>query len=138
ERIDTTPAVFQPSINASQLPVYDPHAMFAEEVEAQEGPFGIRIDSIRLPSDPKVGLEIKVVGFSGAIPNVVDGDEGRLFVDGVRSTSGQELLRTEECGKDRNVLPAKFSSTGSTGLRAEKTVRLVPGADPHAIQHVTG
>src|SRR5437899_9415847 len=67
ERIDTTPAVFQPSINASQLPVYDPHAMFAEEVEAQEGPFGIRIDSIRLPSDPKVGLEIKVVGFSGAI-----------------------------------------------------------------------
>ena len=138
EQIDTTPAVFQPSVNAAALPVYDPHAMFAEEVEAQQGPFGIRIDTVRLPSDPTVGLEVKVVAFSGAIPNVVDGDEARLFVDSVRSTSGQELLRTEDCGKERNAESAKFSSTGSSGLRAEKTVRLMPGADPRTIQRVSG
>ncbi len=138
ERIDSTPAAFQPSVTAAQLPAYDPHAMFAEEVEAQQGPFGIRIDTIRMPSDPKIGLEIKVVAFSGPIPNVVEGDEARLFVDSVLSTSGQELLRTEECGKDRNALPAKFSSSGSPGLRAEKTVRLVPGADPRTVRRVSG
>jgi len=138
EQIDSTPTVFQPSVSAAALPAYDPHAMFAEEVEAQQGPFGIRIDSVRLPSDPAVGLEVKVAAFSGAIPNVVEGDEARLFVDSVRSSSGQELLRTEDCGKERNAQPAKFSSTGSSGLRAEKTVRLLPGADPRTIQRVAG
>lgn len=138
ERIDPTPAVFKSSVRAADLPSYDPHAMFAEEVEAQQGPFGIRIDGVRLPSDPAVGLEVTVVAFSGTIPNIVDGEEASLFVDSVRSTSGQELLRTEECGKERNARPAKFSSTGSTGLRAEKTVRLVPGADPRTIQRVSG
>jgi hypothetical protein len=138
EQIDPTPTVFQPSVSATALPAYDPHAMFAEEVEAQQGPFGIRIDSVRLPSDPAVGLEVKVAAFSGAIPNVVEGDEARLFVDSVRSSSGQELLRTEDCGKERNAQPAKFSSTGSSGLRAEKTVRLLPGADPRTIQRVAG
>ena len=138
EQIDPTPTVFQSSVNASDLPAYDPHAMFAEEVEAQQGPFGIRVDAIRLPSDPAVGLEVTVVAFSGAIPNVVEGDEARLFVDSVRSTSGQELLRTEDCGKERNAQPAKFSSTGSAGLRAEKIVRLVPGADPRTIQRIAG
>jgi len=130
--------IIEPSVTAAQLPAYDPHAMFAEEVEAQQGPFGIRIDAVRLPSDPTSGLEVTIVAFSGAIPNVVDGDEARLFVDSVQSTSGQELLRSEECGKDRNALPAKFSTTGSAGLRAEKTVRLVPGADAASFHRVSG
>ena len=138
ERIDPTPAVFRPQVTAAELPAYDPHAMFAEEVEAQKGPFGIRVDALRLSSDPAVGLEMTVAAFSGAIPNIVEGDEVRLFVDGVRSTSGQEQLRVEECGKERNLQPAVFSSTGSAGLKAEKTVRLVPGVDPRAIQSVSG
>ncbi len=137
ERIDPTPAVFRPLVTAGELPAYDPHAMFAEEVETQQGPFGVRVDAIRLSSDPTVGLEISVAAYSGAIPNVVEGDEVLLYVDGVRSESGQELMRVESCGKERNALPAKFTSSGS-GLRAEKTVRLVPGADPRAIRRVSG
>src|SRR5262249_39604293 len=126
------------AVTAAQLPAYDAHAMFAEEVEVQKGPFGIRIEGLRLGKDPTVGLEATVAVFSGPIPNVVEGDEVRLFVDSVRSRSGQELLRVEECGKDRTALPAKFSSTGSSGFKAEKTVRLVPGVEPRTIASVSG
>lgn len=137
ERLDPSPAVFRPSVTAAELPPYDPHATFAEEVEAQQGPFGVRVDAIRLSADPSAGLEVTVAAYSGAIPNVVEGDEVLLYVDGVRSNAGQELLRVETCGKERNALPAKFRS-GGAGLRAEKTVRLVPGVDPHTIQRVSG
>lgn len=138
ERIDPTPAVFRPSIAPADVPAYDAHGMFAEEVDAQQGPFGIRIDGMRVSSDPAVGLEVTVAAFSGAIPNVAEGEAMRLFVDGVRSDAGQELLRIEQCGKDRNALPASFSSTGSSGFKAEKTVRLVHGADPRTIRSVSG
>jgi hypothetical protein len=138
EQIDPTPAVFKPAVTAAELPAYDAHAMFAEEVEVQKGPFGIRIEALRLAKDPTVGLEASVAAFSGPIPNAVEGEEMRLFVDSVRSGSGQELLRMEECGKDRNALPARFSSTGSSGFKAEKTVRLVPGVEPRTIASVSG
>ncbi len=138
ERIDPTPAVFRPSVAPADVPAYDAHAMFAEDVEAEQGPFGIRIDGMRLSSDPAVGLEVTIAAFSGVIPNVAEGEAMHLFVDGVRSDTGQELLRIEQCGKDRNALPAHFSSTGSSGFKAEKTVRLVPGADARTIRSVSG
>src|SRR5207249_3599002 len=53
EQLDPHPAVFQQSLAASTLPAYDPKAQFAEDVDEAEGPFGLRIESIRLGSTPR-------------------------------------------------------------------------------------
>src|SRR5207245_9677892 len=83
EQLDPHPAVFQQSLAASTLPAYDPKAQFAEDVDEAEGPFGLRIESIRLGSTPEVGLELAVGAFSGPIPNVVGADTRvRMLVAG--------------------------------------------------------
>jgi len=139
EQLDPHPAVFQQSLAASTLPGYDAKAQLAEDVDQAEGPFGLRIESMRLGSTPEVGLELAVDAFSGPIPNLVGDDTHvRLFVDSVKSTAGRELLRAEDCGKERNALPAPFDSIAFGRLKAEKIVRLVPEADPKALQSVSG
>jgi hypothetical protein len=138
ERVDEHPVRFAPSIAPSALPAYDPHATFADEVEQARGPFGFRVEGLRLGSEPDVGLELTVDGFAGSIPNVGDGGRARLFVDSVQSTSGRELLRAEPCGKERNPLAAPFKTALSDRLKAEKTVRLVRDADARDIRTVSG
>src|SRR5262249_55041408 len=65
-------------------------------------------------------------------------ERARLFVDSVKSTSGRELLRPEPCGKERNALPAPFTTSIPGRLKAEKTVRLVRDADASDIAAVSG
>ncbi|HEX6081892.1 MAG TPA: hypothetical protein VF197_19835 [Methylomirabilota bacterium] len=151
ERIDPEPVAFVPSVTPGALPGYDPQAQFAEEVDQVQGPFGVRVDELRLgpgsdPSSPAgppsglpAGLEIVVEGFAGELPNVGGSeDRVRLFVDSVKGAGGHELLRPEACGRERNDRPAPFQSAGGKRLRARKTVRLVAGADPRAVQSVAG
>ena len=148
ERIDTEPVVFVPAVAPGALPAYDPQAQFAEEVDQVQGPFGVRVGELRLGSGPDAGvaaglppagLELVVEGFAGDLPNVGGSeDRVRLFVDSVKGAGGQELLRPEACGRERNDRPAPFQSAGGKRLRARKTVRLVAGADPRALQSVTG
>ena len=148
ERIDTEPVVFLPAVTLAALPAYDPQAQFAEEVDQIQGPFGVRLGELRLgveppagspAGSPAAGLEIVVEGFANEIPNVgASEDRVRLFVDSVKAAGGQELLRPEACGRERNNQPASFKSTGSKRLKATKAVRLVPGADPKALQSLTG
>ncbi len=139
ERIEEHPATFEPSIAPGALPAYDPKAMFADAVDGTQGPFGLRIESVRLGSDPEVGLELVVDGFAGRIPNVTgDAERARLFVDSVKSRSGRELLRPEPCGKERNALPAPFKTSIPGRLKAEKTVRLLRDADAADIGAVSG
>src|SRR5207247_3826161 len=105
----------------STLLGYDPKAQLAEDVDQAEGPFGLRIESMRLGSTPEVGLELAVDAFSGPIPNLVGDDTHvRLFVDSVKSTAGRELLRAEDCGKERTALPAPLDSVAVGGITAEK------------------
>jgi hypothetical protein len=139
ERIDTEPVVFAPAVTTGALPAYDPQAQFAEEVDRIVGPFGVRLGELRLGTDPGAGLEVVVEGFAGDVPNVAGTeDRVRLFVDSVKDPGGQELLRPEACGRDRNDQPAAFQSAGAKRLRATKTVRLIAGADPKALQSLTG
>jgi len=139
EQIDREPVVFLPAVALAALPAYDPQAQFAEEVDQVQGPFGVRIGELRLGADATAGLEIAVEGFAGDLPNVgASEDRVRLFVDSVKSTGGQELLRPEACGRERNSQPAAFKSAGGKRLRATKAVRLIPGADPKALQSLTG
>lgn len=139
ERIDSEPVVFTPSVTPGSLPTYDPRAQFAEEVDQIQGPFGLRLGELRLGTDPPAGLELVVEGFANDLPNVAANEERvRLFVDSVKSTGGQELLRPETCGRERNRQPTTFKSTGGPRLRAAKTVRLIADADPRALQSVSG
>ena len=139
ERIDTEPVAFVPSIAPGSLPAYDPQAPFAEEVDQIQGPFGLRVSELRLSADPAVGLELVIEGFSKEIPNLGASDERvRLVLDSVKATGGQELLRPEACGRERNPQPAAFKSWGSHALKATKTVRLIAGADPRALQSASG
>src|SRR4029077_15828735 len=139
EQIDREPVVVLPAVALAALPAYDPQAQFAEEVDQVQGPFGVRIGELRLGADATAGLEIAVEGFAGELPNVgASEDRVRLFVDSVKSTGGQELLRPEAGGRERNSQPAAFKSAGGKRLRATKAVRLIPGADPKALQSLTG
>jgi hypothetical protein len=139
ERIDSQPVVFTPVVNPSTLAAYDATAMFAEDVDQVQGPFGVRLAAMRVPPVADSGLELEVEAFAGAIPNAAAGGErARLFVDSVTSLAGQELLRIEPCGRQRNTLPGLFSATGGARLRAAKTVRLLVGADPHTLRGITG
>jgi hypothetical protein len=139
ERIDTEPVAFLPAVTLAALPAYDPQAQFAEEVDQIQGPFGVRLGELRLGAEPTAGLEIVVEGFANEIPNAgASEDRVRLFVDSVKSAGGQELLRPEACGRERNNQPASFKSTGGKRLKAAKAVRLVAGADPKALQSLTG
>jgi hypothetical protein len=139
ERIESQPVVFTPAVDASRLPAYDPNATFAEEVDQIQGPFGIRLTTMRLPSVPDSGLELEVEANAGAIPNAAEGGErARLFIDSVTSTAGQELLRVEPCGRQRNAVPSSFTDAGGQRLRATKVVRLLPGADPHTLATISG
>src|SRR4029077_21004278 len=95
--------VFLPAVALAALPACDPQAQFAEEVDQVQGPFGVRIGELRLGADATPGLEIAVEGFAGDLPNVgASEDRVRLFVDSVKSTGGQELLRPEACGPERD------------------------------------
>jgi hypothetical protein len=139
ERIDTEPVAFVPSIAPGSLPAYDPQATFAEEVDQIQGPFGLRLGELRLSADPAVGLELVIEGFAKEIPNLGASDERvRLVLDSGKATGGQELLRPEACGRERNSQPAAFKTWGSQRLKATKTVRLIAGADPRALQSASG
>jgi hypothetical protein len=139
ERIESQPVVFTPVVDPSALAAYDPGATFAEEVDQVQGPFGLRLAAMRVPSTADSGLELEVEAFAGAIPNAsAGGERARLFVDSVTSVTGQELLRAEPCGRQRNAVPGVFSTWGGQRLRATKTVRLLPGADPRMLGGITG
>ena len=139
ERIDTEPLPVVPALTPRSLPAYDPQANFAEEVDQIQGPFGLRLGEVRLSADPAAGLELVVEGFAKEIPNLGGSDDRvRLVLDSVKSTGGQELLRPEACGRERNTQPAPFKAWGSRQLKVAKTVRLIAGADPRALQSVAG
>jgi hypothetical protein len=139
ERIESNPAKFDPAVDASRLVAYDPAAQFAEKVDRIEGPFGMRLEEIRQGAAADSGLELVIGGFANAIPNVAANPErARLFVDGVKSTAGQELLKVEDCGRDRNSEPANFSEASAPRLHATKTLHLIAGAEQHSVQRIDG
>ena len=139
EHIDSDPVTFTESVTPEKLSRYDPRAQFAAEVDQVTGPFGLRIDQLRVGGEPGVGLELVVEGFANSVPNLSGNDErARLVIDSVKGTSGQELLRPEACGRERNSQPAAFTRSDARRLGAVKKLRLISGADPRALGSVSG
>lgn len=139
EQIDKDASKFEASASLAALAPYDPSAQFAEKVDASAGPFGLRLDAIRLGSKPEDGLELVVAGFANGIPNLAaDPARATLIVDSVTASAGQELLKREDCGRERNGKPAEFTSSLPPRLSATKTVHLIAGADARALQRIAG
>jgi len=139
EQIETNPPKFEPAASVAALGSYDPKVQFAEKADATAGPFGLRLEAIRMASKPEDGLELGVAGFANGIPNLTaDPARAKLFIDSVTSTSGQELLKREDCGRERNEKPVDFTSTIPPRLAASKTVHLTPGAEARALDHIVG
>jgi hypothetical protein len=139
EQIETNPPKLEPVASIAALGPYDPAVQFAEKVDVNAGPFGARLDMIRLGSKPEDGLELAVSAFANAIPNI-SGDPARakLIIDRVTAADGQELLKREDCGRDRNSKPADFTSSLPPRLSASKIARLIAGADARALQRIEG
>jgi hypothetical protein len=139
EQIETNPAKFEPVASVASLGVYDPSAQFAEKVDVKAGPFGLRLDAIRLGATPDDGLVLVVAGFANGVPNLTASpDRGQLMIDSVTAATGQELLKAEDCGRERNAKPADFTSTMPPRLTATKTVHLVAGADVGSLKRIAG
>jgi hypothetical protein len=140
ERIDENPLAFEAHYPVSQLPAYDPAVPFASPVDTTIGPFGIQLNAIRVAEETDVGPEVEVKAIGTGLPNLGDqGGRARLTITSVKGRDGQELLRDEACGKERNQLPAEFATAyGSSVREATKTVRLAPGADPRTLAGVEG
>jgi hypothetical protein len=139
ERIDTTPAKFEAAVDAAQLAPYDPAVQFAEKVDRIGGPFGMRLEEIKQDAAADAGLDFVIAGYANGIPNVAaNAERARLFVDSVKSTSGQELLKVEACGRGRNGEPANFAESSAPRLRATKTLHLIAGAEQHGVQRIDG
>jgi hypothetical protein len=139
ERLETDPPKFEPTAAISTLKLYDSSAQFAEKVDQRSGLFGLRLHAIRLGPRPGDGPEVVVEGFAGAIPNLAASpDRATLVIDNVTSATGQELMKREECGRERNSLPASFTSALPPQLKASKIVHLIAGADAHTLQRIAG
>ena len=139
ERIETNPAKFEAAVDAAQLAPYDPAAPFAEKVDRAAGPFGVRLEEIKQDAAAADGLDFVIAGFANGVPNLAaNAERARLFVDSVKSTSGQELLKVEACGRDRNGEPAKFTESSAPRLRASKTLHLIAGAEQRSVQRIDG
>jgi hypothetical protein len=139
EQIETSPAKFEPTASITALGAYDPGVQFAEPVDVKAGPFGLRLDTIKLGSAAEDGLDLVVAGFANAIPNLAASpDRATLMIDSVTSATGQELLKREDCGRERNGKPADFTSTMAPRLAATKTLHLIAGADARALQRISG
>jgi hypothetical protein len=114
--------------------------------QAEAGPFGLRIMSLRINAEDPEVIDIEVEATSSEIPKIsLDSDafrrsdaQAELVVTGVLGHDGRDLLRGEPCGQDRNDKAADLRPqshqryidgawVNTPILRGTKTVRLQPG-----------
>ena len=140
ERIDENPAQFLASVSADALPAYQAEPPFLPAADTVSGPFGIRLSAVELSDAEDAGLALTVDVTHRGIPNLGDGKERvQLYVESVTDALGNELLRVETCGKDRNPLPAMVDSPHfSNSLHGEKVVRMKPGVKQADIHRIHG
>jgi hypothetical protein len=126
DQVDPSPRVFRAKLPFEKLPAYDPGAPFAGAVDATAGPFGLRVKSLALTEDPAAGIEIEIEAVGTGISNLGDDQEGAfLEITHVVGANGEDLLREESCGLDRNDRPEPLSDLGGV-LTASKRVRVEP------------
>ncbi len=156
-------AQFSAAVSHGGLKPFDPEVAQNFEADVTSGPFGVRLEAARL-SEPKgeenppelVELEFSVS--SSGIPNIgavgsgfagSSEGRGRIFVSRIANSDGENLLRDEPCGPNRNSLGGALS-TASGGvfvdnefvwvpvLKGTRGFRLKPGAALTDITRIEG
>lgn len=126
---------------------------------AVSGPFGVRVKNLQVRTMPDGDVtEIVLETRSSDIPNTpsdnshvgATGDSyAQVQIARVHDDAGNDLLREETCGAERNGKPGPLTSTtagrfvgnefrGFTELRGEKTLRLKPGTSAEDIARLEG
>jgi hypothetical protein len=125
--IDPRPREFRAHYPLSALPRFDPERPLAGQVDAADGPFGVRLSGVRRGEH---GLELEVEAIGPTLANLGEGRPGpQLEVASVRGSDGRELLRDEPCGVDRNGVAVSLArDLSGDWMNAAKTVRLVDDA----------
>ncbi|MBU0990973.1 MAG: hypothetical protein KJ737_00650 [Proteobacteria bacterium] len=113
------------------------------------GPFGLFIEKVAYKDAREI--EITLQAEARQIENIgKDTERIRLAVSSVKDAEGNELLKEETCGKDRNDLPVYFTSLfpGSwykdgnfvsyRKANAEKKIRLKEGATISQVSQLNG
>jgi hypothetical protein len=138
ERIDENPEKFVDNLSINALPDYQAKLPFTPNADTVSGPFGIMLSAIELSDQKDAGLELTVSAAHNGIANLGNNEERlQLFIGSVTDAQGNELMREENCGRERNNLPASISHPHfDNNVIGEKTVRLKTGtrhADIHRI-----
>jgi len=140
ERIDENPAKFVNQISINALPVYQAKPPFIPEADTVSGPFGFVLSAVELSGQKDASLELTISAAHNGITNLGKSDErAQLFVSSVTDAQGNELMRDESCGSDRNTLPASINSPHfDNSVIGEKTVRLKTGTQHADIHQIHG
>jgi hypothetical protein len=140
EQIDKNPRVFVTNTRFDQLAAFDNHDPFGGKPQAIVGPFGIELRAVRLVGSEPRALELELRARSSRLPNLADKPTSQmsLFVTSVRDAHGQELLRAERCGRERNSAPASLQFATSEHPEVTKTVRLIANARQTDIASIKG
>ena len=122
------------------MPEYQPDPPFVPEADTVSGPFGIQLSAVELSDQDDAGLELTLTATHRGIPNLGDGKQRvQLYVESVTDAQGNELMREETCGKERNMLPADIDQSHFNNSRkGEKTVRLKTSASQADIHRIRG
>lgn len=103
------------------------------EGEIRSGPFGVRPRAARILRGQGDLVELEIAAVSSRIPNL--GSESsfvgktprlRLFVSRVRGRGGEDLLREEHCGQERNSLGEPLQSGSDNEFVDGSFVKVAP------------
>ena len=150
-------AAYRAQLSHAELSAFDPALDQSFEGAAGSGPFVIKIDAFRLAEGEEGLVELEIDAMSGELPNmtvdsmhgVEDRERAKLFVTAVLNAAGENLLREERCGPDRNSKPGelqastRYSFEGNVSrqvpvVSGSKSLRLKPGAGVNDIAGIQG
>jgi hypothetical protein len=119
--------------SADQIPDFARDESQQIEGEISSGPFGVRARAARILRDQGDLVELEIAAQSSRIPNLgSDASFGgetprlRLFVSRVMGQGGDDLLREEHCGPERNALGQPLQSGSENEFVDGKYVKVAP------------
>lgn len=149
ERLESSPAKFFDQLDFSSLGDFRDFKDPFFKPDWTEGPFGIYIESLTLNKENEIEIFIKSEGRE--IKNIGNSEKrAYITITSVKKSNGEELLKEETCGKERNSLPAFFKGQmpGSffkdnnivyyKKINGEKKIRLKPYTEIKDIASLEG
>lgn len=149
DMIDEDPTKYVAAFSLSRLSDFSDYVSFGESWDWTGGPFGLQVQRASLTPDGLTEISLQAEGRD--LKNLGNyGDQAVLVVESAEGDGGEELLRRETCGQDRNSDGAPFGNfmRGSTYRDnqfvhylqggVEKSLRLKEGAALDDLRRLKG